>query len=51
MYRDLRDWIEILRQQDEIAEVRGASRDLKFGALIEIACRESTGYPPAMLAN
>ncbi len=49
MYRDLRDWIDILRQQGEIADVGGASWDLEIGALIEIACRESSAYPPALL--
>jgi len=48
-YKDLRDWIEILRQKGEVAEVRGASWDLQIGALIEIACRESKGYAPAIL--
>ena len=48
-YRDLRDWIDILRQQDEVVDIRGASWDLQIGALVEIACRESTGYPPALL--
>ncbi len=48
-YRDLRDWIEILRKQDEIAEIRGASADLEIGALIEMACRDSENFPPALL--
>jgi UbiD family decarboxylase len=48
-YRDLRDWIDILHQQDEVTEIRGASWDLQIGTLIEIACRESTGHPPALL--
>ena len=48
IYRDLRDWIDILRQQDEVVDIRGASWDLQIGALVEIACRESTGYPPAL---
>jgi hypothetical protein len=48
-YRDLRDWIDILRQQGEVEEIRGTSWDLEIGALIEIACRESAGYPPSLL--
>src|SRR5947199_10768436 len=48
-YRDLRDWIDILRQQGEVEEIRGASWDQEIGALIEIACRESAGYPPSLL--
>jgi 4-hydroxy-3-polyprenylbenzoate decarboxylase len=49
VYRDLRDWIDILRKQDEIAEIRNASADLEIGALIEIACRDSENFPPALL--
>jgi hypothetical protein len=48
-YRDPRDWIDILRQQGEVEEIRGTSWDLEIGALIEIACRESAGYPPSLL--
>ena len=49
MYRDLRHWIDILRQQNEVADVRGASWDLEIGGLIEIACRQSKGFPPALM--
>ena len=49
MHRDLRDWIDVLREQGELVDVRGASWDLQIGALIEIACRESKGFPPALL--
>jgi hypothetical protein len=48
-YRDPRDWIDILRQQGEVEEIRGTSWDLEIGALIEIACPESAGYPPSLL--
>jgi hypothetical protein len=48
-YRDPRDWIDIPRQQGEVEEIRGTSWDLEIGALIEIACRESAGYPPSLL--
>lgn len=46
-HRDQCDWIDILRLQDEVVEIRGACWDLEIGALVEIACRESTGYPPS----
>lgn len=49
IYKDLRDWIDILRDQNEVAEIAGASADLEIGTLIEIACRESQGHPPALL--
>lgn len=48
-YRDLRNWLDILRQRNELRDIRGASWNLELGALIEIACRESKSYPPALL--
>ncbi len=48
-YQDLRGWLDILRQQGEVEEIKGASWDLEIGALIEIACRDSKGHPPALM--
>jgi UbiD family decarboxylase len=48
-YQDLRGWLDILRQQGEVEEIKGASWDLEIGALIEIACRDSKGHPPALI--
>lgn len=48
-FNDLREWLDGVREMDELAEFSGAHWDIELGAIAEIMVREHAEQAPAML--
>ena len=50
-YKDLREWIEIVKKDGGLKEIDGAHWNLEMSTLNELSVRSNPDNPPALLFN